>query len=261
MAKTKQPVRKPVKARGALPSPRVAPQRDTTPWHQKTKFRVVLGIALLLLLALTAKLVLDARERGEQRRRDVRAIEQFQRKVQDLHINVQPTYEEIGQAPGAFLAGALPQADFRTQAEAWVRNFRQLNTEIRNVEVPERLELLQDVKASYVQGTTIYIDAAKMFLAAADAADPAFRERTTVLARNTLLHGAAVYGMGDRAMTKLRNQYELNDPPEDLPAPILPEEEVSVPPPPPPPSAATPGPATVAPPAPAPAGDPAAPTP
>ena len=261
MAKTKQPVRKPVKARGALPSPRVAPQRDTTPWHQKTKYRVAIGVAVLLLLALAAKLVLDARDRAEQRRRDIRSIEQFERKVQDLNLEIQPTYEAIGQVPGAFLAGALPPAEYRTQAESWVQGFRQLNRGIRSLEVPARLESLQEAKASYVQGTTIYIDAAKMFVSAADAPDPGARERATVLARNTLLHGAAIYGMGDRALTQLRNEYDLNDPPRDVPAPTLPEEEVSLPPPPPPPAGVAPGPATVAPPAPGPAPPPAASTP
>ncbi len=247
MAKTKQPPpRKTVKARGSLPAPRVAPQRDTTPWHRKTKFRVLMAVVGLLVLALAVKLVLDARQRADDRRADVRAIEQFERKVQDLNLETQPVYQSIGQGAGAFLAGTLPAAEFRTQAEGWVQSFRDLNRGIRDIPVPTDLERLQEAKASYVQATTIYIDAAKMFVAAADISDPAARERATVLARNTLIHGSSVSGMGDRAMTRLKNEYGVNDPPAELPVADLPEEEISVPPPPPPGAAEQPG--TVAPP-------------
>lgn len=255
MAKTKQPApRKPVKARGSLPSPRVAPARDTTPWYQKTPFRVILALVALAAIALTAKFVLDARERAEERRRDVRAIGQFERRVQDLNLEIEPMYQELSQAPGAFLAGELPEEEYRTQAENWVDSFRRLNQGIRSVEAPEDLEGLQEAKASYVQATTIYVDAAKMFVAAADTPDPAARERAAVLARNTFLHAAAVYGMGDREMVRLRNEYDLNDPASELPPPSLPEEEVPLPP---PPAPAEPGPATVEPPAPAPGPAPA----
>lgn len=229
MAKTKQPpARKPVKARGALPSPRVAPQRDTTPWHGKTKFRVLLGVVAVILIAIAVKLVMDARDRAAETRADVRAVEQFERKVQDLNLDIQPVYEALGQAPGAFLAGALPEAEFRNQANGWVESFRELNRGIRTLQIPSDIPALQEAKASYVQASTIYIDAAKIFATAPDISDPAARERAAVLARNLFLHAAAVYGMGDRFMTELKNEYELNDPPADLPAPTTPEEEVPV---------------------------------
>ncbi|HVL51747.1 MAG TPA: hypothetical protein VM754_09655 [Actinomycetota bacterium] len=234
MAKTKQPApRKPVKARGSLPSPRVAPERDTTPWYKKTKFRILIGLLALIVLAVVINIVLDARERGADRRRDARAIGQFERRVQDLNLNIEPVYEGLGQSPGAFLAGELPQSEFRAQAEGWVQNFRDLNQGMRNLEVPFHLEGLQEAKASYVQATTIYVDAAKIFLLAADIADLEAREEAAVLARNTFLHGVAVYGMGDRSLTRIKNEYDLNDPEAQLPAPSLPEEEVQVQPPPP----------------------------
>ncbi|HEX2052603.1 MAG TPA: hypothetical protein VHJ78_02610 [Actinomycetota bacterium] len=258
MAKTKQPApRKPVKARGALPAPKVAPQRDTTPWYKKTRTRVLFGIAALLVLAFVVNLVLDARERAESRRRDVRAVEQFERRVQDLNLDIQGVYQALGEAPGAFLAGAIPQPEFRTAAEGWVESFRRLNQRIRAVEIPADIEGLQETKAHYVQASTIYIDAAKMFVAAADTPDPAARERATVLARNTFVHAVAVYSMGDRELTKLKNEFELNDPPEDPPAPTLPEEEPPMPPPAPAAPPAAPGTVNPSPAASAPAASPA----
>lgn len=233
MAKTKQPpARKPVKARGALPSPRVAPHRDTTPWHGKTAVRIVMALVALALIAFIVKSIMDARERAADRRQEARAVEQFERRVLDLNQKTSAIYEQLGQVPGAFLAGALPVEEYRKAAEGWVTSFRELNQGIRNLETPEQPEGLADAKAHYVQGTVIYLDAAKVFVSAAAIADPAEREKATVLARNLFLHGTSVYAEGDRSITEMKNDFELNDPPSPVPPANLPEEEVQLPPPP-----------------------------
>lgn len=232
MAKIKQPpARKPVKARGALPSPRVAPQRDNTPWHGKTAVRIVMALVALALIAFIVKLVMDARDRAADRRQEARSVEQFERRVLDLNQNSSAVYDQLGEVPGAFLAGALPVEEYRTATEGWVTSFRELSQGIRNLEVPEDLEGLVEAKAHYVQGTIIYLDAAKVFVAAAAITDPAEREKATVLGRNLFLHGTSVYAEGDRNITEMRNEYELNDPPSPVPPPSLPEEEVQLPPP------------------------------
>lgn len=227
MAKSKQPApRKPVKARGSLPAPKVAPERDTTPWYNKTKYRAIVAVVALLLLALIAKLVVDARADAQQRGVDIRAIEQFERRVTDLNLQVQPVYQSLGEAPGAFLAGMLPEEQYREVAEGWVEIFRTLNSGLRSTQAPERVEALHEAHGLYVQATTIYIDAAKMFLAAASIPDLEERENALVLARNTFLHASTVYAMGDRALTRVRNEYGLNQPPVPLPEPQLLEEEI-----------------------------------
>lgn len=233
MARTKQPpARKPVKARGALPSPRVAPHRDTTPWHGKTRIRILLALVALALIAFIVNAVMDARDRAADRRREARSVEQFERRVMDLNQKNSAIYEQLSQVPGAFLAGALPVEEYRKATEGWITSFRELNQGIRNLEAPNDLEGLVDAKASYVQGTILYLDAAKVFLAAAAITDPAEREKATVLGRNLFLHGASVYAEGDRSITVMKNEYELNDPPSPVPAPAQPEEEVQLPPPP-----------------------------
>ncbi|MEX0791109.1 MAG: hypothetical protein WD178_10075 [Actinomycetota bacterium] len=233
MAKTKQPpARKPIKARGALPSPRVAPQRDNTPWHGKIGPRIAMAVAALAVLAFIVNAIMDARDRAEARQADGRAVEQFERRVLDLNSKIGDVYEGLGQAPGALLAGVLPVEEYRTQADGWVTSFRELNQSIRNLEIPPDPEGLHEAKAHYVQGTVIYLDAAKVFLTAAAVEDPAERERIAVLGRNLFLHGAGVYSMGDRVITEMKNELELNDPPQPLPAPALPEEEVPLPAPP-----------------------------
>lgn len=229
MAKTTKPApRKPVKARGALPSPRVAPQRDNTPWHGKPGPRVAIALALIALLAFGVPTIMNARERAAGRRQDVRSVEQFERKVTDLNAMLEPVLQGLSQAPGAFLAGALPVEEYRKQADGWVTTVRELNQGIKNLEADPDIEGLVEAKAHYVQGTMIYLDAAKIFVSAAAVTDPAEREKMAVLGRNTFLHGTYIYAFGDRNITKLKNEYELNDPPVEPQAPTLPEEEVPI---------------------------------
>lgn len=240
MAKTQQPPpRKTVKARGALPAPRVAPSRDTTPWHAKTPTRVVMALVALALIGFIVKAVMDARDRADDRRADVRSVEQFERKVADLNTKVESVYQGLAEIPGAYLAGEVSQEEYVAQAEGWVTSFRELNDGIRNSAVSPDLEVLMDAKALYVQATTLYLDAAKVFLQAAAIPDAAEKEKATVLARNLFLHGASVYNMGDREMARLKNDFEINDPPLDIPAADLPLEEVQLPEPPPAPPAST----------------------
>jgi hypothetical protein len=209
-----------------------------------------MALAVLALLAFVVVSIMNARERAAARRQDVRSVEQFERKVADLNSKIEPVLQGLSQAPGAFLAGQLPVEEYRKQADSWVTTFRELNQGIKNTEADPDIEGLQEAKAHYVQGTMIYIDAAKMFVSAAAITDPAEREKATVLGRNTFLHGTYVYAFGDRDITKLKNEYELNDPPVEPQPPTLPEEEVNVQPPPAAPDATS----TVVPPA-----DPAAP--
>lgn len=228
--KKKPEPRKPVKARGSLPSPRVAPTRDTTPWFRKPKWMALMAVGALAVLLIAVNVIMDMRDRADQRDREVRAIGQFERRVVDLNIAIQPIYEELGQAPGAYLAGALSPEEYQEQTQRWVDSFRQLNMGIRNLEVPDNVTDLVQAKAHYVQATTIYVDAAKVFLLGASITEPAEAESATVLGRNLFLHGAAVYGMGDRDLIKLKNDYNLNDPAVDIPAPQMPEEEIPLPP-------------------------------
>lgn len=190
-----------------------------------------MGLVALALIAFAVVSILNARERAEARRQDIRAVEQFERRVADLNSKIEPVLQGLSQAPGAFLAGALPVEEYRTQAESWVATFRELNQGIKNLEADPEIEGLVEAKAHYVQGTMIYLDAAKIFVAAAAITNPAQRETTTVLGRNTFIHGTYVYAFGDRSITKLKNEYELNDPPVPPQPPTLPEEEIEIQPP------------------------------
>jgi hypothetical protein len=226
--------RRPIKARGALPSPRTAPQRVTRVWYKRPGYRLVGAALLILLIAGTVATVLNIRESSRIRNRDVQAVRQFERKVQLLQTPATSTFQAMNQAPGEFLLGTMPPEEFRSQAEGWIEEFRKLNAGLKSGALGTPLETLEEARGLYVQGTMFYIDAAKTFALASRFSAAPDRQEAIRLGRNLLAHGAAVVGMGERQMQKLRNRFGLNPetgtPPQELPV-QLPEEEAAVAPP------------------------------
>jgi hypothetical protein len=240
--------RKPIKARGALPSPRMAPPRVTRAWYRRRGYQVVGAALILTLVGGGITIALNIRESSQTRAREVRAVRQFERKVQLLQTPVTNMFETMNQAPGEFLAGRLPPEEYRTQAETWVEEFRKLNTGLRSGSLGSSLETLEEARGLYVQGTVIYLDAAKILAMASRFSDTPDREEAIKQGRNLLSHGAAVLSMGERQIQKLKNRFGLNEqttgtPPQKIPV-QLPEEEAA--------PAAQPPPAAVPPPPPGP---------
>ncbi|MGQ0680591.1 MAG: hypothetical protein ACT4OM_13230 [Actinomycetota bacterium] len=226
--KVPTPVRKPVKARGALPAPVTAPKRVYLPWYRRLKVQVGASLALIFLLVLAYSLISNFREGRESRRLEVRAIEQFERRISLLNAPLEAVFQQIQAGPAALQSGALPADQFAAQANSWVEEFRKLFGGIKEADVRPGLDALAEAKGLYVQGAVIYIDAAKLFSQAATLG-AAERDFQLALANNLLNHGAAVATTGERRFQALKNEYGLNDPPAILPEVILPEEDAPPP--------------------------------
>lgn len=232
MPKSNQsPPRKPVKAKGALPAPVTAPERQEVPWYRRPRNLAIAAIAVVFLTVLGVKTGMDLAERADQRERQTRALEQFQRRIQLLNADIGPIFEQASNSPGAYLAGALPEEEFQAQADDWVETFRRYSQGLRETDVPEDMERLQESRGLFLQSALIYLDGAKTFALAPSIGDAARREEALVLARNELLHASAVLSMAERRFVDAQNELGLNDPPADLPQVQLPEEEAPIPPP------------------------------
>lgn len=232
MPKSKQPPpRKPVKAKGALPAPVTAPERVEVVWYKQRKNQAIIAVVLLLVLAFAVKTGIDLAERADVRDRQVRALEQFERRVQLLNSELPETFQQISASPGAYLAGSLSQEEFQQQTDAWVETLRDYHQGLNNTEVPEDMPALKEAQGLYAQSSLIFVDAAKTFGLAPSIDDPQRREDTLVLARNEFLHGSAVLAMAERRFVDARNILGLNDPEAVLPQVQFPEEEQPIPPP------------------------------
>jgi len=225
-----------MKARGALPAPVVAPRRVNLPWYKRPKVQLGIAFAVVFLGVFLFNVVKDIREGSDEKKLQVRSIEQFERRLQLLNAPLAAVYQALQTSPDQFLAGSLSLDDYRTQAEGWVEEFRKLYTGIREAEVREDLEPLVEAKALFSQGSVVLLDAAKAYLQAASV-EGAPRQELIDLGRNLLSHGGAVVNMGEIQIQRVKNEFDLNDPPAELPAPVIPEEAA---PPPQPPATDTP---------------------
>jgi hypothetical protein len=220
-----------MKARGALPAPVVAPRRVNLPWYKRRNVQLGIAFAVIFLGVFLFNVVKDIREGSDDKKLQVRSIEQFERRLQLLNAPLAAVYEALQTSPDQFLAGSLSLDDYRKQAEGWVEEFRKLYTGIRDAEVREDLEPLVEAKALFSQGSVVILDAAKTLLQAASV-EGASREALIDLGRNLLSHGGAVVNMGELQIQRVKNEFDLNDPPAEIPAPVIPEEQAPLPQPP-----------------------------
>jgi hypothetical protein len=234
--------RKPVKARGALPAPVVAPKRVEVAWYKRRPVQLGIAFGVIFLAILAFNVIKDLREGSREEKLQVRSIQQFERKLQLLNAPLATVYQSLQSSTDQFLAGTLAAEEYRKQADGWVEEFRKLYVGIKETEVREGLDSLLEAKALFTQGAVVLLDGGKLFQQAPSLEGPA-REASVNLGRNLLGHGGAIIGMGERRIQEVKNDFDLNESDAELPAPVIPEEELPAPPPTVPEPAATPDPA------------------
>jgi hypothetical protein len=190
-----------------------------TVWYRRRGYQVLAAGLLIVLIAVGVSIWRDQRQKSRARERDVRAIGQFERKLQLLQTPITTVFGALSEAPTAFLAGTLPPDQYRTQAEGWVTEFEKLYQGLRSGALGSGLDELEDARGSYVQGTAIYVDAAKSYALAARFSDAAGREEAIKQGRNLFAHGSAVLNMGARQLQKLRLRFDLTEGQQDTTVP------------------------------------------
>jgi hypothetical protein len=220
--------RKPVKARGALPAPVTAPKRVEVTWYKRRQFQVAIVFGAIFLAVLAFNVIRDLREGSREEKLQVRSIQQFERKLQLLNAPLTEVYQSLQTSTEQFVAGTVAAEEYRRQADGWVEEFRKLYVGIKETEVRAGLDSLLEAKALFTQGAVVLLDGAKIFQQASSTEGPA-REASISLGRNLLAHGGAIIGMGERRIQEAKNDFDLNDPPAELPEPVIPEEEAPVP--------------------------------
>lgn len=227
MARTSKnaPTRRPAKAKGTLPAPKVGPRRLLVPWHRRTPFRVAGGVVIVSLLGVAAWQVLRVRAGAAERREAQGAVRQFERRLNLLQSSLQEVAESMSSDPERFRSGEMPAEEFKAATDTWLQEFRRMVGELQGRQVPPELE---ESKALYIQGATIYIDAIKAFQLAAAAEDPALREQAIDHGSTVFYHAGFVLGNGQRALQEEKRRLGIDQgaagEPLDLPIQI-PQED------------------------------------
>lgn len=232
--KKAEPTRRPAKAKGALPAPRVAPRRVRVPLHRRRPVQV---IAILLVLTLAGVVFLQfsrAREETAERNAEKRAIRRFDSSVKLIETSLSKAIGEMSQIPEQFRSGATDAATFKAKTDEWVKTFRDAANSLAEKTVDDSLE---EARALFHHGAIYYVDAVKLYQTASGEADAAQRNALLDQGRNLTDHAGKVMGLGKRALIIEKTRVGIPDEEKqqyvDLPIP-LPQEDVPAQPPPPP---------------------------
>lgn len=203
--KTKTPERRPVKAKGTLPAPRVAPKRSRIIWYKRRAIQVVGGVALAALLAAGIWMFLDARGKDRDRRR---AVERFERAVNSAAASVSEIVGKMNSVPGELASGAKSPDEYRAEADGWIEALREFDSRMRERDVT--LEL-SEARALYVHGAVLFLDAAKTLRLAADVSGEA-REEVLSRGRDLLAHATSAVSIAQQVLAKVKLAVGLDVP-------------------------------------------------
>ncbi|MGH2813419.1 MAG: hypothetical protein ACRDI1_12030 [Actinomycetota bacterium] len=208
MPRESAPARRPVKARGALQAPKVAPRRTRIPVYRRRGVQIVAVAVLTGLLALGVLQILDARERGDQRREELRAVGRFDRSLTLIDAPTQTALTEMLQVSVQFRNGEIGAETFLENVREWIRALRESSQSLAAQETPPDL---QEVRALYYNSTLLILDAAKTFRVAASVTDSELRASTIGQARSLMVHAASVRGLAQRGLEKVKSELGLSE--------------------------------------------------
>jgi len=172
----------------------------------------------------------------------VRAVQQFDRKVQDVQSPLSSVLSATTKTTADFAAGKLPKDEYLKQVDSWLAQFRSSDTDLRKRKIATTMPRLEEARAMFVDGVIVFIDAAKSFQLAGTAADPAIRDQAIKQGNNLISHGTTLVFTGQRILQELKQENGLvkatpgapgaSPEPDVSPAPPaiqLPTEEAPVP--------------------------------
>lgn len=199
MAKSKSSAqRKPVKAKGTLPAPRIAPKRNFIPIHKRRPLQIAAGAVILALIALVIWRVLDSRAGSEQERR---AIRRFENSANLLLNGLSETVNEMSTQPTELGTGIMPPDQFQARTEEWIKKFREVNVSLREKKIPSELN---EARALSVHSVLFFLDAAKSFKLAAQVPEGETRVAAIANGENLMSHAESLVSLFQREMNRVK---------------------------------------------------------
>ena len=217
--------KKPIKAKGRLPAPRVAPRRVRRPIHRRRGPQILAGLILVTLVGLGINEFLDSRQAAETKRAERRSVRQFDNNLTILLGPVETAVPEMSSFPGQMASGQIDPAAFTAKTEEWLKALRAMTAGLAEEEPPKTL---LESRALFHTGATLYIDVAKMLQFGASS-EPSVRDAQFSQARHVMNRAASVMGLGKRELEIGKRRYGLGDPTNqrlfiEQPIPLLQEE-------------------------------------
>ena len=222
--------RPPIRAKTALPAPRVAPRRVHVPLLRRRPVQVVLAILIIGVAALGIWSGLQLWHHHTNTAHDKAAAKRFDAQFRQDVTPLNTVLNQESSSPQSFLAGSLPQGQFVSQTAQWLATFRAFSGQMTSAKPPQPL---LKARAVLAQAATLFIDSIKAFQIAGTTTDPKARTDLVQQGNNIWSHATAVLDDGVQEETTVLHDFGLPLPsgitPADLTRPPPMPSEVSSP--------------------------------
>lgn len=204
-----EPARPPVKAKSALPAPRVSHQRAHTPFFRRRVVRAALGMVALVVLVFVAYRVHRAWHHHTVTMHTKAAVKTFDTAFQSDLTPLGNFLTQAENSPPQFIGGLMTRAEYTTETAQWLATTENLRNTLANVKTPAPLSKAQ---AELVQAADILIDGVKAFQLAGTTTDKTAASTLVQQGTNILSHGLAVLEDGATEEEVVVHDYGLSLP-------------------------------------------------
>jgi type II secretory pathway pseudopilin PulG len=201
------PTRRPVKAKGTIPVPRVGHRPHRRAWYKNRQVQVMGALIGVILIGFAVYQVKTWRDRTNAAKEERQAVEAFNRKMQEIQGTISTPYGEMLATPEQFRNGQISVDDYRKKAQEWLAAFQRMATEYRSQNPPQSL---LDARARLVEAAVLWIDATRTFQLAAQTTEPAVRDQAILLASRLANQADQVYTNGLKALSREQRRVGLD---------------------------------------------------
>ncbi len=214
--------RPPVRAKSALPAPKVAPKRVHTPLLRRRSVQAVLAVLVVGLAALGVWRGLRFWHHHQGTQKAKAGVKAFDSQYQAQLTPLYTVLDQIGNSPQQFQAGLMPQPTYVSQTAQWLESFRAFAGQMQSAKAPAAVDA---PRALLVQATDVFIDGVTILQLAGSASDLTLRKQLIEQGRNIIFHASGVFKNAQVEEAKVVAAYHLGKPPAkaDL-TPVSPPE-------------------------------------
>lgn len=215
MPKKNAPARPPIKAKSALPAPRVAQKKIHIPWHKRPLVRIG---ALVVVLAVLVLAVLEVHSFWKHHTTTTHYKAQVKAFDTQFESELSPISTFLTQAqnsPPQFIGGLMKKPDYVSQTAQWYATMQTLNNQLTASKPPKPL---LTAKAELIQGVQVFIDAIKQFSLAGTTTDKDAAAQLVQYGTNTVTHAETVFSDGAQNEKIVVHDYGLPLPQGETPA-------------------------------------------
>jgi hypothetical protein len=217
--------RRPVKAKGTIPAPRVGHRPLHQAWYKNRQMQIMTGMIAIVLIGFGIYQFTTWRDRVHARESEQKAIKAFNDKMQQIQGTITTPFGEMLATPEQFKNGQITADVYRQKAQEWLATFQRMATEYRSQNPPQSL---LDARARLVEAAVLWIDAIRTFQVAAQTTEPAVRDQVILLATRQTNQAQSVYTNGLKALARENRRVGLPKGSDEaqIDTPLIADEDV-----------------------------------